>query len=460
MPLIDRDEPRFAEASREMLQRGDFVVPYLNNRYRFDKPPFTYWAQVASYHVFGDNDFAARLPTEIAAAATALLLFAWGRRISGDQVGWWAALMFTVCVQSFIHGKAAVADMWLVLFVTAAHWAGYELLRDRLGGAVTGSAQLQRRWWWVFYLSLALAFLAKGPIGWTPLLAAAATKIFLPEVKLNRRFLFATGLALTLALVAVWGIPALVRTHGEFFNVGIGKHVVARSVVAMEGHGGKSIWSYFATLPFYFITVFISFAPWSVKLPWLTRKLWRDRDPLDAYLIAGAAVIFIIFTLVKTKLPHYTLPAFPLLALLLAKSLPSLADPQRFVRRTAAVALAFALLAIGASPFLAKLCPSLQLMRASRREVTRDMQWGAVDYKEPSLIWYFRQHVDGFMNELDGDDVRPFMDAPGPRFVVIPTALAAKLYPSVPPGWRSFETSGINTATGKRQNLKLLLKHS
>ena len=63
LPLVDRDEPRFAEASREMIERGDYVVPYFNNRYRFDKPPLTYWCQVASFRVFGENPFAARFPS-------------------------------------------------------------------------------------------------------------------------------------------------------------------------------------------------------------------------------------------------------------------------------------------------------------------------------------------------------------------------------------------------------------
>ena len=83
LPLIDRDEPRFAEASREMIERGDYVVPYFNNQYRFDKPPLTYWAQVASYKVFGENDFAARFPSAIAAALVALSIFAWGSRLGG-----------------------------------------------------------------------------------------------------------------------------------------------------------------------------------------------------------------------------------------------------------------------------------------------------------------------------------------------------------------------------------------
>jgi 4-amino-4-deoxy-L-arabinose transferase-like glycosyltransferase len=129
LPLIDRDEPRFAEASREMIERGDYVVPYFNNHLRLDKPPLTYWAQVVSYRVFGENDFAARFPSAVAAALTALAIFAWGRRVGSEKLGWWAAIIFTLSLQIFIHAKAAVADMWLVLFVTLAHWAGYELIQ-------------------------------------------------------------------------------------------------------------------------------------------------------------------------------------------------------------------------------------------------------------------------------------------------------------------------------------------
>jgi 4-amino-4-deoxy-L-arabinose transferase-like glycosyltransferase len=86
LPLIDRDEPRFAEASREMIERGNYIVPYFNNQLRLDKPPFTYWAQVSSYHIFGENDFAARFPSAIAATLTALVIFVWGRRIGGENL--------------------------------------------------------------------------------------------------------------------------------------------------------------------------------------------------------------------------------------------------------------------------------------------------------------------------------------------------------------------------------------
>ncbi|PYJ52913.1 MAG: phospholipid carrier-dependent glycosyltransferase, partial [Verrucomicrobia bacterium] len=87
LPLIDRDEPRFAEASREMIERRDYVVPYFNNQLRLDKPPLTYWTQVASFKIFGENDFAARLPSAVAAALVALSIFAWGTRIGGNRMG-------------------------------------------------------------------------------------------------------------------------------------------------------------------------------------------------------------------------------------------------------------------------------------------------------------------------------------------------------------------------------------
>src|SRR6266403_3248591 len=325
LPLIERDEPRFAEASREMIGRGNYIVPYFNNQLRLDKPPLTYWAQVSSYRVFGENDFAARFPSAIAAAFTALFIFAWGRRIGEEKVGWWAAIIFTLSLQTFVHAKAAVADMWLVLFVTLAYWSGYELLQRRTPNAQRPTpnqeaAASKPPWpickspFLIFYLSLALGFLAKGPIAWTPLLAVCAIIFYVRDWQLGRRFKFVYGILLTLAVIALWGIPALIQTHGEFFTVGIGRHVIGRSFATMEGHGANSFGMYLLLLPFYFVTIFSSFFHWSVKLPWLTRKAWRGRDEIDNYLITGVAIIFIIFSLIKTKLPHYTLPAFPLLA--------------------------------------------------------------------------------------------------------------------------------------------------
>ena len=202
-----------------------------------------------------------------------MAIFAWGRRIDAVRTGWWAAIIFTLSLQTFIHAKAAVADMWLVLFVTLAHWAGYELIETK-----SRIENRKTKWWLVFYFSLALGFLAKGPIAWTPLVTVAVVIIYTRDWQLLGRFKFVRGILLTLGVVALWGIPALIQTHGEFFSVGIGRHVIGRSFTTMEGHGAGSLGMYLLLLPFYFVTVFISFFPWSIKLPWLVRKLWQNKS--------------------------------------------------------------------------------------------------------------------------------------------------------------------------------------
>jgi 4-amino-4-deoxy-L-arabinose transferase-like glycosyltransferase len=455
LPLIDRDEPRFAEASREMRERGDFVVPYFNNQFRFDKPPLTYWFQVASYRVFGENDFAARFPTAVAAALAALALLGWGKRIGGERAGWWAAIIFTLSLQTFIHGKAAVADMWLVLFVTLAHRAGWELL-DLNAERPTSNAQRPIIFWWaLFYVSLAFAFLAKGPIGWTPLLTLAALKISGRELRLNRRFHFFFGIILMFWLVCIWGIPALIRTHGEFFRVGIGKHVVERSVATMEGHGASSIWMYLALLPFYFITVFVSFFPWSIKLPALWKSLRSNRDGTDQFLLTGAVIVFGIFTFVQTKLPHYTLPAFPLLALLVARRFDSLRLSKLIPIAMSAIYVAVALFV---TPFLAKLFPSYTLARDSRLNLKPEMEFGAVEFTEPSLVWYFRDRIHGFMTPLKRKEAEEFMSRPGARFVVLPTRVVSETFPNIGASWPSYHEIGFNVAKGQKVDLTMLLK--
>jgi 4-amino-4-deoxy-L-arabinose transferase-like glycosyltransferase len=484
LPLVDRDEPRFAEASREMIERGNYIVPYFNNQLRLDKPPLTYWAQVASYHVFGENDFAARFPSAIAAALTAVLIFCWGRRIGGERLGWWAAIIFTVSLQTFVHAKAAVADMWLVLFVTLASWAGYELFQRPTPNAqhstlssenVNQTSNIKYQisvWWLTFYISLALGFLAKGPIAWTPLLAVAGLIIYTRNWQTLRRFKFAVGILLTLAVVALWGVPALIQTHGKFFSVGIGRHVVSRSFMTLEGHGASSLGMYALLLPFYFVTVFISFFPWSIKLPWLVRKLWRGRtaginDPgksgnlIDAYLLTGIGIIFVIFTLVSTKLPHYTLPAFPLLALLLARHWqPALPETIRF--SFARIAITSACVWIGivlvVPPIVARFFPAYQLFQVSRASLQPKIQFAAVEFQEPSLVWYFRSRVQGFFTPLKKRRAAEFMNAPDPRFIVLPTPLAGELFANAPPSWRFFTVNGFNIAKGKRIDLTLVLK--
>lgn len=463
IPLVDRDEPRFAEASREMRERHDFVVPFFNDKYRFDKPAFIYWTQIASYAAFGENDFAARFPSAVAAALTAVVLFAWGRRIGGERTGWWAAVIFTLCLQVFLHAKASVADMWLVFFGAVAYWAGYELLADFLNPARArgNGAPAVLRWWRVtFYVALGLGFLAKGPLAWLPLLAVLGTKLYVRDAPLTRRFWFVTGMLGAFAIVSTWGIPALVRTNGEFFRVGIGRHVVERSFNVMEGHGANSWNTYLAALPFYFLTVFASFFPWSIKLPRLTKHLWRQRDATDNYLVSGVLIIFVIMSLVKTKLPHYTLPAFPLLSLLLARHLFTVGS-ERFARRTA-IGAAVASLAVSfiAFPLLSPTFPSARLYKMARNDLLPAMEFAHIDYAEPSVVWYFRSRAKGFFRGLNPDQLEQFMNFPGPRFAIVPTSVAEAFAAKTRPGWKTYRAKGFTIVKGRPTDLTLILKQS
>ena len=247
----------------------------------------------------------------------------------------------------------------------------------------------------------------------------------------------------------------------------------------MEGHGADSFGMYLLLLPFYFVTVFISFFPWSMKLPWLVQRLWRERragiaDPsysankIDAYLLTGTAIIFIIFTLIKTKLPHYTLPAFPLLALLLARhwqqaapfQAPTVVRSRRSLFEIIAVGAACVWIAIAfvVPPIVARFFPAYQLFQQSRASLQSNMQFASVEFDEPSLVWYFRSRVKGFLTPLNRRRAAEFMTVPRGRFVVLPMTVAGSIFANPPQSWQSFTTSGFNIAKGKRVDLTLVLK--
>ncbi len=127
MPLLDRDEPRFAEATREMIQSGNIVVPTFNNAPRYAKPPLIYWCQAVSFTIFGENAFAARLPSLLATAGTAWLLFAWCVRLGSVGIGFSAAVSYALCLQTIQQGRVATADALLIFFMTLTAFAGWKI---------------------------------------------------------------------------------------------------------------------------------------------------------------------------------------------------------------------------------------------------------------------------------------------------------------------------------------------
>jgi hypothetical protein len=207
------------------------------------------------------------------------------------------------------------------------------------------------------------------------------------------------------------------------------------------------------------VTVFLSFFPWSIKFPALAKRLWRERDGVDKYLISGAAIVFMLMTIVKTKLPHYTLIAFPLLALLLARHLFALPGSPRFAVRTAVTAVVVSVgIALLGFPLLARAFPTIQLLKESEKDLLPEMHFGNVDYAEPSVVWYFRSRVHGFFWSGNPDQVRKFMELWGPKFVIMPTEVARAVYPEIPSGWKTYTAQGLNFAKGKRVDLTMILK--
>lgn len=305
MPLLDRDEPKFSEATREMMLSGDWIVPHFNDDYRFDKPVLTYWLMSLGYRLFGVSEFGARFHSIVATVLLALAVLLFGRSLVGQRAAFWGALMLLLSVQFFVHGRAAVADMPMVLAVALAQFGIFRLL--------FGEQDERKPWFWMTYLALGLGFLAKGPIALlVPLLSLLLFWLFtkraaLPLAKLRP----VGGCLLALAIVAPWGIRALVETDFGFWRTGIGRHVVDR--------GMKSFNDRLPIPGYYLLTYFLSAAPWAAWIGYLVVWLRRNWSREHAYLAAWWLAPYLIFTFYKTQLPHYVLPGLPACFLLMGK---------------------------------------------------------------------------------------------------------------------------------------------
>jgi len=343
-PLIGRDEPRFAQAAREMLDRGDLVVPTFGGQNRYDKPILIYWCTMASYRLLGVNEQAARLPSNVAAALAAMLLAWAARRRYGPGAGAVAGLLLAVTVTFHIEARGCTADAVMLLPGLAALIALVELWHGRGGRGYAA----------ILWLGLALGMLAKGPVvpafalamvltwwgmtrtwhrweiwaagillvlGWWRLgplvlaLPAAVAVIELLAQAHTRRRLAALrwwwGVPLLLVIVLPWAIAAYHATDGAFFEVGVGRHVVARSLTALESHGGFP--------GFYAITGPLAAFPWFLLLIPVARVLVRAW-PVDSetrMLAAWVVGPLVMLELVQTKLVHYWMLSYPAAILLI-----------------------------------------------------------------------------------------------------------------------------------------------
>jgi len=206
--------------------------------------------------------------------------------------------------------------------------------------------------------------------------------------------------------------------------------------------------AYLAMLPFYFLLVFPAFFPWSIWLPNLLRRFKRQRSRADLYLMSGILFTFVLFTLMRTKLPFYTLPAYPLLACMVAPLLPE----ASFVWWSAGM-LAFNLIASFIFfPLVAPYSVSKQLAKAE--VLPRETAFATVGGQEPSLVWYFRRQIRAFNLQIREDEVADYMRKPGPRLCILPAETAAQIL--LDPGWKIVTAHGFNISKGRSIELSMI----
>jgi 4-amino-4-deoxy-L-arabinose transferase-like glycosyltransferase len=303
--LFEPDEGRYAEIPREMLERGDWIVPSLQGEPYLDKPPLFYWLVAVSYCIFGVHDWAARVVPALAMHLCVLSTFLLGRRSLGERTAFWGALILLLTPGFLGIGRLLLLDGLLALWVGLALLCGLEAVRTTC---------IARRWWVAAAGACGLGVLTKGPV---------VLVLVLPPLWLERRLIGHGGLGgrsllLFFSVVALLNLPwylAVSLRMPEFAQHFLWTHNIVRFTAPFDHQ--QPVWYYVPIL-------LLGLLPWSFCLPALVRHLTSGvpavretrRAELGFWTLA-AAWCLLFFSLSGCKLPTYILPAYIPLALLL-----------------------------------------------------------------------------------------------------------------------------------------------
>jgi len=314
--IFDLDEGLYSTVARQMVESGNWIVPRVGTQTFYDKPPLFYWCEALGIRVFGESAFAVRLPSAIAAALTALVLWWWCKKQGKERMGWLAAALYVFCPLTFVLAREAVLDSLLTLWLTLAVVAFIEAYRSE--GRTKGRAYL------ALSIAAGLAVMTKGVIG---VLLPATMLLFwlwLRRDKTEARRVPWLLMALVVGLIiAPWHLLMWRATGQEFVREYIVHNHVQRFLGKDFAHNAP-FWSYAPVL-------LVGLFPWSVGVPLSWWQGWKarhaDGSSLDSALgiwALWAAVVVIFFSISKSKLPSYVLPAVPALCLLIAVRLEAL----------------------------------------------------------------------------------------------------------------------------------------
>jgi 4-amino-4-deoxy-L-arabinose transferase-like glycosyltransferase len=318
IPPVDRDEARFVQATKQMIETGDYVDIRFQEEVRYKKPVGIYWLQAAAVRAaegFGASDprttiWLYRLPSLIGAIGAVLLTYWTALAFGSRRTAYLSALMLACSLVLGVEARLAKTDAMLLLTIVAA-------LGAMARAYLAGPAQERRGWLLpaMFWTALAGGVLLKGPMILMIVALAAGTLAFLDRSgEWLKRLRPAVGIAWLLVLVLPWFVAILRRTGESFFIESVGRDLISKITGVQESHGGP---------PGYYLAVFwVTFWPAAplaaVAAPWVWK---RRREPAMQFLLAWLVPAWILFELVPTKLPHYVLPLYPAVAILIARAL-------------------------------------------------------------------------------------------------------------------------------------------
>ncbi|MCE5266875.1 MAG: glycosyltransferase family 39 protein [Planctomycetaceae bacterium] len=334
--LWDMDEALYSTVAREMFQRGNWIVPWFNGELFPEKPPLMFWTMMAGFPLFGVTEFGVRFFSVLAGVGTALVTYHLGRILFSSRVGLWAAIVTSSTLVFTISARAATVDASLALVTATA------MLLFVLGRQDPGETEGRKSLRWAYavpmYACLGVAVLGKGPVGM--LLPIAAMGLYL-WITNGWRSLFRsawqmrpiTAMVVIAAVALPWFIEVGRETHGEWPRRFLLDFNLRPFRQPIQNHGAFA--SILVAVLYYFYHVpgvLFGFFPWSVFLgPTLVETVRRLRSEKaaagdanrrwrDGCVFASCwfGVWFVFWSLCKTKLPHYLLPAYPALGLLVA----------------------------------------------------------------------------------------------------------------------------------------------
>jgi 4-amino-4-deoxy-L-arabinose transferase-like glycosyltransferase len=306
--LWDRDEPRYARATAEMVESGNYLVPTFNGKVWFDKPILLYWLMSVPVRLLGPSEIACRFAGVIGTAVTLLLTFFIGKKLFDAKAALWAETILGTTLLMMSVGSSALVDAIAMPFIVGA----MAVFIWRLGNKIRIIDAT------AIGILIGLGMLAKGPLGLLPVFVMIVSLWFGRE---NIGGFIRNCLWICLAVViaagifSLWAIPANRAADGELFRVFFGKHIVGRAISPMEGHGGN----FLLYLPYYPAIMVAGFFPWVIFLPGAFSASFGKRignAGTRNILLSWIIVTVILMTIAATKLPHYILFAWPAMAVM------------------------------------------------------------------------------------------------------------------------------------------------